>query len=223
MQVFFEEREELAPGIWRYQFRPERSIDFVSGQYVDLVLSELAGDPRGSSRTFSITSLPTDASFSFITKHFSLQTPYKCALQALTEGSRATIGDAMGDLVLPKSPLIPLVFVAGGIGMASYASMLRDLLQRKQERAVFLFYSLRSHRERIFRELTDMYPLQLKEIILAPNRLSAQEIMDTTPPHALIYLSGGQSFVEELHVELEVLGMPRSHIVFDYYDGYTEL
>jgi ferredoxin-NADP reductase len=223
MQVFFEQREELAPGIWQYWFRPERPIDFVPGQYVDLVLPNVIGDSRGSSRTFSITSLPSDLSFSFITKHFGLQSRYKHSLQVLVEGEVAQIGDAMGDLVLPKSKDRPLVFVAGGIGMASYASMLRDLLARKEERPIFLFYYLRSRREQIFRELADVYPLQLREIILAPNHLSAQEIKNTTPPDALLYLSGGQSFVEDLRSDLEALGTPRSHIVFDYYDGYAEL
>ena len=223
MQVFFERREELAPGIWQYYFRPEQVIDFVPGQYVDLYLSGITGDARGASRTFSITSLPSDPSFSFVTKHFELQTPYKHALERLTEADDARIGEAMGDLVLPKSTETPLIFVAGGIGMASYASMLKDLLTRKEERPVFFFYALRSRREQIYRELTNAYPLALMETVLAPNRLSAQDIKDTTPPNGLIYLSGSQNFVEGLQAELETLGALRSRIIFDYYDGYMEL
>lgn len=223
MQVFFERRAELAPGIWEYSFRPERSVDFVPGQYVDLHLTGIKADPRGATRTFSLTSLPSDVSIGFITKHFGLETPYKHTLQQLAENDAAHIDDAMGDLVLPKSKDVPLVFVAGGIGIASYASMLKDLLERREERSIFLFYTLRSRREQLFRELTDAYPLALKQIVLAPNRLSAQEIKDTTPPDALIYLSGSQSFVENLQVEFESLGTPRSQIVFDYYDGYSEL
>ncbi|HEY4160842.1 MAG TPA: FAD-dependent oxidoreductase [Candidatus Saccharimonadales bacterium] len=223
MQVFFEQRAELARGIWQYQFRPERAVDFVPGQYVDLFLSGTQTDPRGGSRTFSLTSLPDESLISFITKHFALQTPYKHTLGSMQAGQPARISDAMGDLVLPKSPDMPLVFVAGGIGMASYASMLRDLLTRKEERPVFLFYQLRARREQLFRELTDAYPLGLKEIILAPNNLTAQEIKDTTPPGSLVYLSGSQGFVEDLRADLEALGTPRARIVFDYYDGYTEL
>lgn len=223
MQVRFEQREEIAPSIWQYQFRPEQTVDFVPGQYIDLFLRDVAHDPRGGSRTFSITTLPTDPSFAFITKHFELQTPYKHTLQQLTKDASAHISDAMGDLVLPKSTDIPLVFVAGGIGIASYASMLRDLLVRKEERPVFLFYAMRSRREQLFRELTDAYPLQLFDIVLSPNRLTAQEIIDSTPPEALLYLSGSQHFVEELRTDLEELGVLRSRIIFDYYDGYVEL
>lgn len=223
MRVFFERRTELAPGIWQYWFTPEHTLDFVPGQYVDVALPGTMQDPRGGTRTFSLVSLPSDPQLRFITKHFELQSPYKQRLQALQPHDEATIGDSMGDLVLPKAPDLPLVFVAGGIGIASYASMLRDLLARKEERPVFLFYALRARREQLFRELTSRYPLQLTQVTLAPNRLSAREIKDTTPPEALIYLSGSQSFVEGLQAELEAFGTPRSSIVFDYYDGYAEL
>lgn len=215
MQVTFVARQEVALGIWQYTFEPERPIDFVPGQYVDLQLNT-------GSRTFTLTSLPSNSSMSFITKHFELQSPYKHSLQALRRGDTAMIGAAMGDLVLPKSPAIPLVYIAGGIGMASYASMLRDLLARKEERRIFLFYRLRAAREQLFRDLTDAYPLQLKQVVLAPNALSAREIKAATPPDALMYLSGSQDFVETLRTDLEALGTPRSSIVFDYYDGYAE-
>lgn len=223
MQVIFERREELAPGIWQYSFRPERPVDYVPGQYIELHLRNVENDPRGASRTFTLTSLPDEEVISFVLKHFGLQSPYKHALQSLQSGGSARIDDAMGDLVLPKVPAQPLVFVAGGIGIASYVSMLRDLLERKEERPVFFFYRMRSRTEYIFRQLTDSYPLQLKQIVYAPNHISAQEIKDSTPPDALIYLSGGQTFVEKLCTDLEALGTPRSSIVFDYYDGYAEL
>jgi ferredoxin-NADP reductase len=223
MQVSFERREELVPGIWQYWFRPGRPVDFVPGQYADLHLLNVADDPRGASRTFSFTSLPSDEFVTFVLKHFELQTPYKHTLQSLRPGDDARLDGALGDLVLPKSVETPLVFVAGGIGLASFVGMFKDLLARKEERPIFLFYVLRSRREQIFRELYEAYPLQLKQIIIAPNRLSAQEIKATTPPDALIYLSGSQKFVEDLQTDLEAIGTPREQIIFDYYDGYSDL
>ena len=222
MQVFFERREELVPGIWQYYFRPERPFDFEPGQYVDLHLAGVKGDPRGAARTFSMTSLPTDPSITFVLKHFGLQSQYKHALQALQPGEAARLDDAMGDLILPKDPSVPLVFVAGGIGIASYASMLKLLLQKKEARDIFLFYQLRNRREQILRELTTAYPLALFDISIAPNQLSAQQIKASTPPGALLYLSGSQTFVETLRAGLEALDTPRSQIVFDYYDGYAD-
>jgi ferredoxin-NADP reductase len=129
----------------------------------------------------------------------------------------------MGDLVLPLATDWPLVFVAGGIGIASFASMFQELLARKEERPIYFFYQLRSRREQIFRDLTDAYPLELQQNSIAPNQLSAKQIKDSTPPEALIYLSGSQKFVENLQTEFEKSGTPRQQILFDYYDGYSEL
>jgi len=223
MKVFFERREELAPAIWRYYFRPERQVGFTPGQYADFHILQPLADPRGQSRVFTLTSLPSDASVSFVAKFAAPLSSYKQALQALQPGDELRLDDAMGDLVLPKSATVPLVFVAGGIGMASFASMLQQLLGDREERSIFLFYGLRSGREHIFRELTTSYPLALKTIAVAPNRLTAQEIKDSTPPDALVYISGSQRFVEGLRIDLEQLGTPHEQIVFDYFDGYTEL
>jgi ferredoxin-NADP reductase len=223
MQVFFERRVELAPTIWEYYFRAERPIDFEPGQYVGFTLPAVQNDSRGARRVFTLTSLPTDELASFVVKIPEPHTPYKEVLIHLEPGTECKIDDAMGDLILPKSPVQPLVYIGGGIGIASYAAMLKDLLARREERPIYLFYALGSRTQHIFRDLTDSYPLQLKQIILAPNRLTAQEIKDTTPPNAFIYLSGSQRFVESLRTDLEALGTPRSSIVFDYYDGYTDL
>lgn len=223
MKITFERREELVAGIWQYYFRPERPMDFVPGQYAEIQLANVTDDPRGGSRTFSLTSLPGDASLRFVLKHFALQSPYKHALERLQPGDEAMITDAMGDLILPKDTSQPIVFVAGGIGIASYVSMFRDLLARKEARSVFLFYQVRSARERLFRELLRSYPLELDTFVIEPNRIHGKQLLDSTPPGALIYLSGSQKFVERLRQELEALGTPRSQIVFDYYDGYADL
>lgn len=224
MRVNFVQRRELAPFIWQYDFRPEGSYSYIAGQYADFhFVKPLRHDPRGQSRTFTLTSLPGDNLLSFVVKFPSPCSPYKQALQQLQPGDEMRVNEALGDLVLPKLSSVPLVFMAGGIGMASFAGMLQQLLQAKEERPIYFFYMLRSRTDQIFRELTDAYPLQLKQIILAPNKLHAQEVLDSVPPNSLLYISGTQRYTEALRDEFEQLGTPRSSIVFDYYDGYAEL
>lgn len=223
MQVRFVKREELAPYIWRYSFATDTPYDFVAGQYTDFHIPSPLTDPRGRSRVFTLTSLPGENELSFVAKFLEPMSPYKQALQALKPGDELKLDDAMGDLVLPKLASVPLVFVAGGIGMASFVSMLAQLTRDKEERQIFFFYALRSRTEVIYRDLIEGYPLAHKQFVYAPNRLQAEEILATTPPDALIYLSGSQKFVEGLRADLEALGIDRSRIVFDYYDGYAEL
>jgi ferredoxin-NADP reductase len=223
MHVRFTKREELAPYIWRYSFTTDSAYDYVAGQYTNFHFKHPLHDPRGQSRVFTLTSVPGELEISFVAKFLLPMTPYKQALQALQPGDELTIDDAMGDLVLPKLASVPMVFIAGGIGMASYVSMLRLLTQAKEERPIFFFYALRSPTEVIYKELIEAYPLTHKQFVYAPNRLQAQEILASTPPDALLYLSGSQRFVEGLRQDFEAAGIPRSQIVFDYYDGYAEL
>lgn len=223
MQIYFVKRQEIAPSIWEYYFHAERPVDFVAGQYVEFHLPDVANDPHGPSRTFTLTSVPGDELLSFVFKLPEPHSAYKERLTTLKPGTAARIDDAMGDLVLPKDVNQPLVYIAGGIGMASYASMLKLLLRQREERPIFLFYRLKDRRERIFQDLISAYPLQLNTVIITPNELTAQEITETTPPNALIYLSGSQRFVETLRAGLEQLGTARSQIVFDYFDGYADL
>jgi len=223
MQIRFVDRVELAPTIWQYFFAPERPVDFIPGQYTTFHVSRQLEDPRGQSRVFSFTSLPSDDTLSFVAKFVPPLSPYKQALQALKAGDDLWIEDAMGDLVLPKLPTVPLVFVAGGIGLASYISMLRQLLANREERQIFLFYAVRSRTEQIFTDVLQAYPLALKHITIAPHRLTADEIIGSVPPDAFYYLSGSQRFVEGLQADFEAAGIPREQIVFDYFDGYSEL
>lgn len=223
MDVVFERRENLAANIWQYYFRPLGGLDFLPGQYADLHLSKVVGDPRGPSRTLSFTNLPDEPSISFVLKHFEKQSPYKQALEHLKPGGVAKIDNAMGDLVLPKSPATPLIFVAGGIGIASYVGMLKQLIKTNEQRQVELFYQLRDAGEQIFGELLEAYKFKQKEILFKPDTLTGGKIKTSVSPESLIYLSGSQTFVENLQTDLERLGFARAQIIFDYYDGYIEL
>lgn len=223
MQVFFEKREQLVGSIWHYFFRPEQPVDFEPGQYVELFLDQVADDGRGRSRTLTITSIPGEPLISFAVDIPDPHSAYKERLITMQPGDSGHIGDAMGDLILPKNSSVPLIFIAGGLGMASFVSMLSWLTSRREERPVYFFYAMHDRRQQLFRELTDAYPLALKTLVIAPNRLTAKQVRDSTPPDSLIYISGSQKFVEDLRYNFEKLGIPRSQIVFDYFDGYAEL
>jgi ferredoxin-NADP reductase len=217
MKVFFKRREELAPTIWQYYFRPERPVDFVPGQYIDLQLPDVENDPRGKSRVFTLTSLPNDPVHSFVVKIAEPASLYKQRLTTLEPGYEARVGDAMGDLVLPKSPDIPLVFAGGGIGIASFVSMAKAL---DVPRNITLFYALRDTQEQIF---TDVLATLQPSLRIAPERLSAAEMTIDQSEETLYYLSGSQNFVEGLRRDLQGENVSHDRIVFDYYDGYAEL
>ena len=50
----------------------------------------------------------------------------------------------MGDFVLPKDTTLPLVFVAGGIGVTPIRSMVKWLTDTDQKRTIHVIYAARS-------------------------------------------------------------------------------
>jgi ferredoxin-NADP reductase len=224
MKLTFIRREQLAPGIWQHFFQPERWLDFEPGQYVDVSLPGLAhlDDPRGQTRTFTLTSLPSDDQLAFITKDFDPVSAYKEALHGLEAGDAARCTDSMGDMVLPMDSNMPLVFVAGGIAIASYVSILNSLAVRGEQRDITLLYSVRYRNQAIFRESWQQPVVGSSKLFISPQRLTPRDILADAKPDSQIYLSGSEHFVEDLHQQLHAHGIPGYRIVFDFYEGYSE-
>jgi ferredoxin-NADP reductase len=226
MNVVFERKEQHAPDIWQYYFKTDRPLSFVPGQYVDVQLPHSNPDNRGMSRTFTLTSLPGEALMSFAVKFSETMSTYKQALYNIRTGQSATITDAMGDLVLPKSPTVPLVYVAGGLGIASFVSMVRWLTTHDDKRTITLLYALHDTQDALFQDIFSSYPFKIEMKLYSPvtERLTAKLIADAMPADGLIYISGTEKFVELLRSNLQTeLHIPHQQIVFDFFDGYADL
>lgn len=119
------------------------NFSFNAGQYVQLRLKKLFfDDPKGSSRIFSIVSSPNDNSRLTVAFRYS-GSGFKRSLCKLPIGSVVEIAGPYGFLTLPKSLNRPLVFVAGGIGIAPFISILRFLKEKKHKYPITLLYSNR--------------------------------------------------------------------------------
>ena len=116
-------RTEVAEGTTAFRFEKPNEFVFKAGQYIDLTIS---GSQRGSSNglthTFSIASSPFDEELVVTTR--MRDTVFKEALSALPIGSRARIVGPMGSFNLHNNTARPAVFLAGGIGIAPFLSML---------------------------------------------------------------------------------------------------
>jgi len=219
----FVRHEELVPGVWQAFFRPDSPLDYLPGQYVELILPAAPDDPRGPQRTFTLTTLPSEEVVGFIYRADEPMSPYKQVLQSLEVGTEVRLGEVLGDLVLPKLSTVPLIFIAGGIGMASFTAMLKQLSQHSEQRTVHLFYSLRSQYDDAFKAQVDSFPFASKNRYIQPNRLDVNDILQVANSDSLIYLSGSEPYVQSLRDQLHALGFSHSQIVFDYYDGYADL
>lgn len=212
----------LASDIWEFRFARPEGFAYIPGQYAGFAFHEPLEDSRGQSRVMSLTSHPNDNYIAFVTRVSEQPSLFKQHLANLHAGDAMLVDAALGDLVFPRSTATPLVFVAGGIGIASYISMLKDLQRSNENRTVHLLYALRGHDEKLFSDTLAQFPFASSSVFVSPRRLDADTIIATSADASdtLYYLSGTERFVEELRADLLARGLSDTQIAFDYFTGY---
>jgi ferredoxin-NADP reductase len=134
-------RTEVAEGTLAFRFEKPRNFAFKAGQYIDLTLSGSEPGSNGLTHTFSIASSPFDEDLMVTTR--MRNTAFKQALSTLPIGSGATIEGPMGSFTLHNNTARPAVFLAGGIGIAPFLSMLSHANEEKLRHPIVLFYANR--------------------------------------------------------------------------------
>ena len=135
-------RTEVAEGTMAFQFEKPKDFVFKAGQHINLTL--LGSQPGSSNRlthTFSIASSPLDEELVVTTRMRT--TVFKQAISILPIGSRARIEGPMGSFSLHNNTARPSVFLAGGIGIAPFLSMLFYAREEKLRHPIVLFYANR--------------------------------------------------------------------------------
>lgn len=232
-QAIFEFRETIADNITTFWFRPEKSLDYTAGQFIEMTLPHPNPDNRGINRWFTLSSSPTDELLAITTKHAASPSTFKSALYSLKTGDSVTMSSAMGDFVLPMQKTTPLIFVAGGIGITPVHSMLKWLVDTKQSRQVSILYAALSETDLAFNMFLRDNQFDVNYFITesdtqhaTPNHIIRTDdiqsaIAKNTDP--LVYLSGPEEMVEVLVEELKDNGVKNSRLVTDYFPGYGSI
>jgi glycine betaine catabolism B len=193
-------------------------------------------DPWGASRTFSLSSSPSEAGFLQVTCKIS-DTPFKQALSRLLPGARAEVYGPLGSFLLDTSR--PCVFVAGGIGITPFRGMIRYAADTGVRVPLTLLYSARVPEELVFREELEqiarsMSNLRAHYTVTRPaesstawkgrvGRIDRAWIEETSPlsTHPLFYVAGLPEMVREIFETLAgPLGVPSDDIDYEVFRGF---
>jgi ferredoxin-NADP reductase len=135
-------RVEVAEGTMAFHFEKPLQFDFKPGQSADLTLSNPPEtDAEGNTRTFSIASSPFENQLMFTTR--MRDTAFKRSLRKVPMGTRVKIDPPMGSFTLHKNSAKPAVFLAGGIGITPFLSIVRQADHDRLPHKLRLFYSNR--------------------------------------------------------------------------------
>ncbi len=232
MNVVFEHKELLARNIYTFWFKPVKPVDYVAGQFIEMYLPHEGHDDRGQKRWFTLSSSPTDKRISITTKFADEDgSTFKEHLRALKHGTELKLADPRGDVVLQKDATIPLVFVAGGMGITPIHSILKYLHDTGQKRDIQLIYISEHFDQMPFRDLFATYDI---DYVAIPKYASIGwkgrtgsvtvtdilEIAGDDKDKKMFYVSGPEPLAEALTKELEQHGVDKHRVVTDYFPGY---
>ncbi len=145
-------RVEVAEGTIAFHFEKPTGFDFKPGQSADLTLpNPPETDAEGNVRTFSIASAPFEDQLMFATR--MRDTAFKRSLKKMPLGTVVKMDSAMGSFTLHKNSAKPAVFLAGGIGVTPFSSIVRQADHARAPHKLYLFYSNRRPEDAPFVEV----------------------------------------------------------------------
>ena len=151
MRATIKEKREVAQGTLLVLFDLEGAeVDYQPGQYfwVELVDPPYT-DEKGPRRHITIVTSPTERGIMGLCTRIR-DTAFKRSLEELPEGAPVEVEEPKGTFVLPEDPDAPLVFIAGGIGITPFRSMVRYMADRGLDLPVTLIYSNRDSESTAF-------------------------------------------------------------------------
>jgi len=225
---------------YEFSFLPTRPLDFSPGQYLEWTLPHDLTDSRGNRRYFTIASSPTEQDIKLVVRIIpGFYSSFKRALLAMQAGDEIWVSQLLGNFILPEDNNTKLVFIAGGIGITPFRSMISQQIDNSQQRDVFLYYSSLSEKGFAYRQLFN----QARDFGLKPNYLiTGRDIPDgwdsrteqrqgflseemlksdmSDYQQRIYYLSGPMAMVSNYRRLLRKVGIPRNQIKTDYFPGF---
>jgi ferredoxin-NADP reductase/Na+-translocating ferredoxin:NAD+ oxidoreductase RnfD subunit len=224
-EVSFIKRIKEAEGIFSYIFSLPPKFSFAAGQYMELTLAQNKSDSRGNRRYLTVSAAPTEPGLMFTVKEPPKPSAFKQRLAGLRPGEKILVSRVAGSLTLPKDHTKKLAFMAGGVGITPFRSMLKDLMDKNQRRDIVLLYSANSPAELSYQSLFQKAAtFGFKINYVTDGHIDAPKIQSQIPDYKdrTFYLSGPYGFVNAVETSLLKLGVSYDNIVTDYFPGYGD-
>lgn len=230
-------RQEVAEHTLAFHFEKPAGFTFIPGQFIDLtLLTPSETDAEGNVRGFSIASAPDEPTIMVTTR--LRDTAFKRVLQTMPLETEVKLEGPFGDLRLHNNVTRTAVFLAGGIGITPFRSILLNTAKRKLAHHVFLFYSNRRPEDAAFLDelqalekqnanysfiatMTDME--HSKRCWQGERGLISKEMLDRHLRGAaspIYYIAGPPAMVTALHKMLQEAGIDDDDIRKEEFAGY---
>lgn len=235
----FDHREQLTKDTYTFYFkRNGQERDFVPGQYYEIKLDVKNPDERGDSRVFTISSSPTNKEFITITTRI-IQSSFKLRLDELQPAEMVQFNGPWDDLNFDEKDTSPHVFLAGGIGVTPYHSIVSYGIDKNINTPMILFVSWKTRDEMVFDDFFRDANNHLENFSYVPT-LTVEEGLNPGNwdgetgrineemlrkyileiPISKYFISGPPVMVKALKEIVEGMGVPKERIIAEEFEGY---
>ncbi len=228
-----ERKRSLTHDILELRIRLEQpsAIDFTAGQYIQLESPEYKG--RDSViRAYSLSSVPSDTSgIELIVRRVPEGICTTWVFDHLSEGNRVRFSGPYGDFHMSETDA-PIIFIAGGSGMAPIWSILRDMKEKNiAHRPASYFFGALTQRDLFYRNELETLSNELDWFTFVPALSKEPEDSDWEGERGLItdvvkrhfpdtskheaYLCGSPGMINACLRVLTDGGMPEEQVFYD--------
>jgi ferredoxin-NADP reductase len=235
MRATIKEKQEVAKGTLLVVFDLlGREVDFRPGQYFWVTLVDPPyDDEKGPRRHITVVTSPTERGVLGLCTRLR-DSAFKRSLSALPLGAEVDVEEPKGSFVLPEETDRAYVFIAGGIGITVFRSMLRFIADEGLAHRITLVYSNRDRESTAFldelAELDSALPNLTLVLTMTQDpgwngetrRIDADFLGDHLGElGAFTYLiAGPPTMVEAVSETLSASGVPEEHILAQRFSGY---
>jgi ferredoxin-NADP reductase len=192
-----------------------------------------AGDDR---RPFTIASAPSESEVRLGVKFYRGSSAFKRSLSAMKPGDVIYGSHLAGSFTLPTDAERKLAFIAGGIGITPFRSMVSEMVARSDRRSVVMLYGVnkpdevayadllsRAERELGFRTVYAFAKGDVRASNVHRGFIDADLIQREIPDYSerLFYVSGPRVMVLRFRRVLKDLGISHSRIKVDFFPGFA--
>jgi ferredoxin-NADP reductase len=147
--VALRKREVVAKDTLAVVLDKPPGFTFKAGQAIDVSLIDPPElDGKGPRRAFSIVSAPHEDHILLATR--TRDSAFKRVLGGMPIGGRVQVEGPFGSLTLHSNRSRPAIFLAGGIGITPFMSILRDATHKRLPQVITLLYSNRRPEDAAF-------------------------------------------------------------------------
>lgn len=229
------DKKEVATGTLQVIFETAEDFSFKAGQYCFITLKNLTfPDERGNRRHFSIVNSPNQKRTITFTTRLREESGFKKTLNELPLGTEVELGPIAGVFTLPEETQRPLVFIAGGIGITPFMSMLQFVKEENLPYKITLIYSNRDQSSTAFLSETQELFKQIpnSKLILTmtddpewsgeKRKIDANFIKEYLPDVNVYtyFVVGPPPMVEAIETALAQAGVKAENIKIENFSGY---